>query len=51
MFNHKIVEKYEEYCEAFERRQDELCDYEMQPMDYDEFEAGYLEWREDKGGK
>jgi len=42
MFNSKIVEKYEEYRNWFEKRQDELCDYEMQPLTYDEFEDGYI---------
>lgn len=44
MYNHKIVDKYEDYLELFQKRQDELNDYDMQPMNYDEFEEGYLDW-------
>jgi hypothetical protein len=38
MFNSKIVEAHERYLDWFQREQDKTCDYDMQPLNYDEFE-------------
>lgn len=44
MFNYKIREKYEDYLSEFAFDQDKTCDYDNEPINYDEFERNYMEW-------
>lgn len=43
MYNYfKIKQKYNDYLEWFENERDKDCDYETEPLTYEEFEDEYI---------
>lgn len=38
--------RYKENRDWFEKEQDKSCDYETEPLTYEEFEDGWYDWHE-----
>jgi hypothetical protein len=42
----KIKIKYNDYLEQFKLEQDKKCDYDTEPLTYEEFEEEWYEWHD-----